>query len=274
VSLLDIEIEEAEETQVESAEYKELPLKGDIDALAALKDHLALVRINELTLKGDIDALAARKDHLALVRIDELTLKGDIDALAAQVEQIELKTDEDVEEAAIWLRKNKQTQKIVKDFFEEERASTYAAYKAVTDKIKQYTDILTKTERTVKSKMGTYQIEKERKRREEEAKRRAEEEKRRREEEAKQIEAEKAGKPAPIPAPELPPAPVIQEEEKAPEGISYIEAWTFEVEDMSKIPLEYLAVDEKKIRAVVKSLKGDAKIPGVRVFAEKQVRAR
>ena len=225
MSLLDIEIEETEAAPVESVEYK------------------------------------------------ELTLKGDIEALAAQVGQIELKTDKDVEEAAIWLRKNKETQKIVKDFFEEDRAATYAAYKAVTDKIKRFVDILTRTERTVKNKMGDYQMEKDRKRREEEAKRRAEEEKLHQEEEANRIEAEKAGKPVPPPKRDSVPAPVV-EEEKTPEGISYVETWDFSIEDKSQIPLEYLAVDEKKIRAVVKSLKADTKIPGVKVFAKKSVRAR
>jgi hypothetical protein len=32
--------------------------------------------------------------------------------------------------------------------------------------------------------------------------------------------------------------------------------------------------DEKKIRQVVKALKGDAKIPGIKIYAEKSTRVR
>lgn len=57
-------------------------------------------------------------------------------------------------------------------------------------------------------------------------------------------------------------------------GVSTRQEWDFEVTDPAAIPREYLVIDEKKIRGVVKALKADANIPGVRVFARDVLSAR
>jgi len=64
-------------------------------------------------------------------------------------------------------------------------------------------------------------------------------------------------------------APIIQREAPKVAGLQMRDAWKFVVEDPAKVPREYLVVDESKIRKVVQALKGDANIPGVRVYAEK-----
>ena len=56
-------------------------------------------------------------------------------------------------------------------------------------------------------------------------------------------------------------------------GVSTREVWRFEITDAAQIPREYLVVDEARIRTVVQALKGDARIPGVRVYAERQIAA-
>jgi hypothetical protein len=55
--------------------------------------------------------------------------------------------------------------------------------------------------------------------------------------------------------------------------VSTREVWKFEITDAAQIPREYLVVDEARIRKVVQALKGDAKIPGVRVYPERQIAA-
>ncbi len=67
------------------------------------------------------------------------------------------------------------------------------------------------------------------------------------------------------------PAPTISLPPAVPktEGISYRSEWRFEVVDPALVPREYLSVDETKIRGVVRSLKGLAKIAGVRVYEER-----
>ncbi len=57
-------------------------------------------------------------------------------------------------------------------------------------------------------------------------------------------------------------------------GLSTGKNWKFEITDASQVPPEYKMVDEKKIGAVVKALKGDTNIAGVRVYWEPRIGAR
>jgi len=68
-------------------------------------------------------------------------------------------------------------------------------------------------------------------------------------------------------------APVINREPPKVTGVSTREVWKFEVTDPSLVPRQYLEVDESKIRRVVHALQGDAGIPGVRVWSERQLAA-
>lgn len=51
-------------------------------------------------------------------------------------------------------------------------------------------------------------------------------------------------------------------------GISTRKKWCFEITNKELVPDQYKTIDERKIRGVVQALKGDADIPGVRVYAE------
>jgi hypothetical protein len=68
-------------------------------------------------------------------------------------------------------------------------------------------------------------------------------------------------------APEIP-------EEADTSGLVIREDWKFSIVDASLIPREYLVPDEKKIGRIVRALKGDANIPGVRVYSEKSTAVR
>jgi len=63
-------------------------------------------------------------------------------------------------------------------------------------------------------------------------------------------------------------AEIMSIDEKQPEveGIYHVELWDFEIVNKNKVPDEYKVVDEKKIRAVVKAMKENTNIPGIRVF--------
>lgn len=66
----------------------------------------------------------------------------------------------------------------------------------------------------------------------------------------------------------------FRKEEIAVEGMSQNEDWLFDVFDESAVPREFMSIDEKKIRGVVKSLKGKASIPGVRIYPKTRVNFR
>lgn len=61
-------------------------------------------------------------------------------------------------------------------------------------------------------------------------------------------------------------APPVSAEPQKIAGVSGRQDWDFEITDISKIPREYLMIDETKIRRVVKALGSEANIPGVRAF--------
>lgn len=56
-------------------------------------------------------------------------------------------------------------------------------------------------------------------------------------------------------------------------GVSFAQVWTYEIEDESLIPREYLIPDIKAIGAVARAQKDRCRIPGVRVFAQKSVKS-
>jgi hypothetical protein len=61
------------------------------------------------------------------------------------------------------------------------------------------------------------------------------------------------------------PAPVVPEAPKTA-GLSMRDNWCFEVVDAVAVPGEYKIIDEVKLGKVVRALKGQISIPGVRIF--------
>ena len=57
-------------------------------------------------------------------------------------------------------------------------------------------------------------------------------------------------------------------------GVSKVQTWTFEITDPALVPDKYKVIDEKRVRAVVKAMKGDSNIPGIRVYSESSLRSR
>ena len=63
-------------------------------------------------------------------------------------------------------------------------------------------------------------------------------------------------------------APVVPEKVVA-EGSYLREDWDFEVVDAKLVPDEFKLIDEKKLRGVVKFMKDQTNIPGIRAFSKK-----
>lgn len=63
-------------------------------------------------------------------------------------------------------------------------------------------------------------------------------------------------------------APVLRSAPAKVAGISSRENWKFEVIDLSLVPREYLMIDEKKVSGVVKAMKAETKIAGIRAYPE------
>lgn len=151
------------------------------------------------------------------------------------------------------------------------------AKRAILDFFREPEAKLQRAESGIKRAMLAYADEQERIRREEQRKAEEAARKQREKLEAQAAKAAAAGKIEK--AEELEQraacvvAPVIQREPPKVTGVATREVWRFEIVDASQVPREYTMPDEKKIGAVVRALKGDTNIPGVRVWAEKSLAA-
>ena len=72
----------------------------------------------------------------------------------------------------------------------------------------------------------------------------------------------------------MPAAVVVHQEAPKVVGVSSREDWKYEIQDERLIPREYLMVNEKAIGGVVRSLKAQTNIPGVRVYVFRTIASR
>ena len=237
---------------------------------------------------------------LDAVRLALAPYKAKIDGMVSQAKSIQI-TDEPSQVAAVELGTSIRN---LKNQVERVRKSTVQPYndhvKDVNNLAKSFIDPLDTGERDLKAKISTYQtklrLEQEKKAAEaREAARKVQEayeaEQRAIREEAarKAREAEAALKKekdaaaraalertiaeeteaanAPVQVAVAPVIPEIPKAVRTESGSAHQRmTWEFEIEDATKVPRAYLAIDEKLIRQAVKA--GIRQIPGVRIFEQ------
>ena len=121
--------------------------------------------------------------------------------------------------------------------------------------VKSFRDVLTNPKNKsglveiAKTKIGQYQYQKE-------LERRKKEEAARKAQEKLQAEMNKEAKKAGVEAPELPPVvlPEKQEAIRTGSGSAHMQTeWVHELTDITKVPAEYLMVDDRKVKAAIKA---------------------
>lgn len=181
--------------------------------------------------------------------------------------------------------------KEVADTFRPMKEAAFRAHRTICDQEKKHDQPLADAERAVKAQIGSFVAEQQRLAREaEEAARKAamEEAERKAREEAERraiedaIALEEIGdaegaqavleNPAPVAVQYVAPAPVAPAVAQV-QGVTTREDWDFRIVDDSLIPREYLLVNEQALRAVAKSTKGRARIPGVEFYPKQVVAA-
>lgn len=195
--------------------------------------------------------------------MDELELGLSISATLDAMKAVVISTKDDYELAAEFLKKTKESAKIVEAVFEGEYRTKYDAYKEVVARKKYYTDMLAQAEASTKAQMTAYSKEQSRIAAEEQRKIQIAQE-------AARKEAEANGQELVID--EAPPVRV----ETAPkiDGVYEVKVWKYDIENTDLIPREFLIPDEKKIGAIVRASGDTIKIPGVKVWYEMSLRAR
>jgi len=182
-------------------------------------------------------------------------------------------------DAGAYLTRIKTVKKRVDDLFDPAVKKAHAAHKELVALKKQFTGPLDNVEHKIKFGMQTWAQEQERIRREKEAEIRRQQEKADEERRLAEAEAlEKAGKPeeaeAVLDQPAMVAPVVLPNAQPKIEGVSMREVWRFRIVDESKIPREFLIVDEKKLGAFARNMKQTANVPGVEFYSEKSVAAR
>jgi len=226
--------------------------------------------------------------------------------VVAQANQIVIASDDELEMAASFLTLLATREKEVNATFDPIIAKAHEAHKEALAQKRKFTDPLIEATKTVKGKILTFSNEKERLDRIEQARlqklaqekadaeaaeaaRLAKEETARRQEaalaEAAQLESQGEGHLADIVlqtaadeaafTPEPMPvfvAPVVLQTSAKPSGIALPKVWKWEIVDESQLERQYLMPNTQSIGSAVKSQKGMAKIRGVRIWSENEVR--
>jgi len=195
-----------------------------------------------------------------------------IDLMVQNAKAVIVNNQDDYQYAVEVLRGIKELKKKFDDRYMPIKIKTYEAYKLAMNNIKDYEVPLNEAERTIKSSMSIYVSKKEAERQAEANRIRKEAEERARELLKKDLEecglnkkeAKEEAAKIEVETPEI----KIEDETKV-SGISYRENWKFTIEDVSKIPREYMIPDEKKIGAIARAMKGNIEIPGIKIFSEK-----
>jgi hypothetical protein len=165
----------------------------------------------------------------------------------------------------------------VVELFADPKKKAHEAHKAICDSESKLLKPLNEAESTYSRMMSAYRIELQRKAEEERLRSQREaEEKVRKEREALLAKAEKQldigndEKAAELieKSEQVIPIPTFDISYEPPKvaGLNFKSNWTFEVIDINQVPREYMMVDEKKIGAVVKAMKKDTNIPGIKVY--------
>jgi hypothetical protein len=152
-------------------------------------------------------------------------------------------------------------------------AAAHKAHKEAVAKKKSFYEPVESATKRVKRLMADYDAAQERARRAEQA--RLEAEARQVEQDRKLAEAVAVAATDPTAADAILEEPIMVAPVIIPkatpkiEGVVYREVWKFQITDPDLIPRQYLTPDEKAIGGVVRSLKEQTNIPGVRVYSER-----
>ena len=227
--------------------------------------------------------------NLTLVPAEKETeIQSEASIWTLRAAEIEVTDAESEAEAASALRDIKALRTKIGETFDGSIKQAHGLHKGLVAKKKQHEAPLVEADGAIRRKMSAYRARLERERREEQARLEAEARKAREAAEAEARELEQAGEAelaetiredAELHAP---PPPAVVKDEK-PEGTSYRDNWKAEVTSLEELvlavasgeaPIALLKVDQVALNGLARAQKATLKLPGVRVWNDKQVAVR
>lgn len=216
-------------------------------------------------------------------------VKAQVTGLVQVAQTYTVKTQEHLDLAGQELVRVKTVRKQVDELFDPVIKQAHAAHKEAVASKKRLTDPLDTAERQIKSAIGQYTLEQERKTREEQARLRAEAEERARKEreriEAQALKAMEKGQEekaeALIERAECVQVmtPIVAPTYQAPTGVSTRKTWKARVTDEAKVPAYFAGVlirpvDGAALNRIAVMTKGPSQIPGVEFYEDSIISAR
>jgi len=214
-----------------------------------------------------------------IIEPDTTAIERQTGDIVSRAEAISVETNEELVSAGDFLVQIKTVRKAIADTFDGPIKAANQAHKAMLAAKRKHDSPLANAETVIKRKVGAYQAEQERIRREREERLRAEAleaEEERRIAEAAALEAEGHTEEAEQAIAEPVAAPVVVVPKSVPkvEGVSTRTTWKWRIGNIDNIPREYLKVDEIKIGQIVRAMKDQTCIPGIEVYPESSVAVR
>ena len=217
-----------------------------------------------------------KSEMIEVRKEDEAEAKGAMtfaDNLVKQYSQ-GIASNQANKQAGVFLQDIRQRIKLLNDKRLSMTRPIDEAKKKIMDFFAQPIDRLKRADQAISKAMARFFDEQEAIRQKEEAEARAKAEKEAAKLEVKAEKAEAAGKEEK--AEELreqaqqvaATTPVMSSRVEKVEGIAMRMYWYFEIIDVSKIPKEYLMVDEEKLQQYAHAMKETAKVEGVRFFSD------
>ncbi len=204
--------------------------------------------------------------------METIELESQALALVDEARDLTIATADDFQLADRYLSRNKSMQGEWEEFTRPSCDAAYTAWKAAIAVRDRILNPLKEWERTIKDKMSGWRREQERLRLD--AERKANEEARL----AAAVEAEQAGEngraDAILDDGAMVPPVILPSVTPAGTKATFRKEWKYVIMDSSLIPREYLLIDTVKIGQVVRAMKEQTKIPGVKPYAEDVVAGR
>ncbi len=214
---------------------------------------------------------------LVLDTAENEELGKEVSLIESQAMSVEVTSDESYQYAAEITQSVKKAQKQVEEFWEPLRVATKKPYDEVLARKKDMLDPLKKAEKILKDKMGSFYIEKERRRKEQEEKMRrlaqAEVDKKLAEAIEAQNNGDVAGAEFALADAEvmdgIASTGVIPAQATKADGVSTSKSWKITSIDENLVPISLNGavirpVDQSAVMALIKASKGKIEIPGVK----------
>jgi hypothetical protein len=200
-------------------------------------------------------------------------LAADTTALVTRVGVVSVSDRASLEQAVLDRQAIGESVKRVQAFFEPFKSSAYKLHRMLCDRENEILGPLLRLDQAMKAGISSFKAAEDRARQQRE---REESERRRREDEARAaVEAaalEAAGDHAlaaavvdeAIAAPA--PVVVLPDATKGVEGLKFTRRWLWRPQNEALVPREFLCLDEKKIGAYARAMKGSGAIPGIEIY--------